>query len=87
MTASIFLRGETDPSALVVGQRKTTTATVRECLVLFDDTVLDKRHSASIELSRRQYSGNEHQHSRHRTDYVCMSMDNWAVLGHRLSTV
>ena len=29
--------------------------------VLFDDTVLDKRHSASIELSRRQYSGNEHR--------------------------
>jgi hypothetical protein len=29
------------------------------CLV-FDDTVLDKRHSFKIELVRRQYSGNEH---------------------------
>jgi hypothetical protein len=29
--------------------------------VLFDDTVLDKQHSSSIELSRRQYSGNEHR--------------------------
>ena len=28
--------------------------------ILFDDTVLDKRHSTSIELARRQYSGNEH---------------------------
>ena len=27
--------------------------------VLFDDTVLDKRHSFAIELVRRQYSGNE----------------------------
>ena len=26
--------------------------------VLFDDTVLDKRHSRRIELVRRQYSGN-----------------------------
>ena len=29
--------------------------------VLFDDTVLDKRYSASIDLARRQYSGNEHR--------------------------
>jgi hypothetical protein len=29
------------------------------CLI-FDDTVLDKRHSFNIELVRRQYSGNEH---------------------------
>jgi hypothetical protein len=29
--------------------------------LLFDDTVLDKRHSSSIELTRRQYSGNEHR--------------------------
>lgn len=28
--------------------------------VLFDDTVLDKRHSHRIELVRRQYSGNAH---------------------------
>jgi SRSO17 transposase len=29
------------------------------CLI-FDDTVLDKRHSFKIDLVRRQYSGNEH---------------------------
>lgn len=29
------------------------------CLI-FDDTVLDKRHSSKIELVRSQYSGNEH---------------------------
>ena len=29
--------------------------------VLFDDTVLDLRHSTSIEVTRRQYSGNEHR--------------------------
>jgi hypothetical protein len=29
--------------------------------LLFDDTVLDKRYSAAIELTRRQYSGNEHR--------------------------
>lgn len=29
------------------------------CLI-FDDSVLDKRHSFKIELVRRQYSGNEH---------------------------
>lgn len=29
--------------------------------LLFDDTILDKRFSTSIELVRRQYSGNEHR--------------------------
>ena len=29
--------------------------------VVFDDTVLDKRHSFAIELVRRQYSGNAHK--------------------------
>jgi hypothetical protein len=29
--------------------------------VIFDDTVLDKRYSEDIELTRRQYSGNEHR--------------------------
>lgn len=28
--------------------------------VLFDDTVLDKRHAKKIEMAQRQYSGNEH---------------------------
>jgi len=29
--------------------------------VIFDDTVLDKRYSKKIEITRRQYSGNEHR--------------------------
>lgn len=29
--------------------------------VIFDDTVLDKRYAQKIELTRRQYSGNEHR--------------------------
>lgn len=29
--------------------------------VIFDDTVLDKRYAKDIELTRRQYSGNEHR--------------------------
>jgi hypothetical protein len=29
--------------------------------LIFDDTVLDKRYSEDIELTRRQYSGNEHR--------------------------
>lgn len=29
--------------------------------IIFDDTVLDKRYSEDIELTRRQYSGNEHR--------------------------
>lgn len=28
--------------------------------ILFDDTVLDKRHAKKIEMVQRQYSGNEH---------------------------
>lgn len=32
---------------------------VNACLI-FDDTVLDRRHSSKIELVRSQYSGNEH---------------------------
>ncbi len=31
-----------------------------DAYVIFDDTVLDKRYSEYIELTRRQYSGNEH---------------------------
>jgi len=60
-TASIAIYGERiDPSS-VVGQRKTTLQASENAYILFDDTVLDKRYSASIELTRRQYSGNEHR--------------------------
>jgi hypothetical protein len=29
--------------------------------ILFDDTVLDKRHSSKLEMVYKQYSGNEHR--------------------------
>lgn len=32
-----------------------------DAYLVFDDTVLDKRYARAIELSRAQYSGNEHQ--------------------------
>jgi hypothetical protein len=55
-----------------LGSEKLTPRLLREnvkpliCLdaagyLIFDDTVLDKRFSESIELVRRQYSGNEHR--------------------------
>ena len=33
----------------------------KKAYIIFDDTVLDKRYSEDIELTRRQYSGNEHR--------------------------
>ena len=32
-----------------------------DCNLIFDDTVLDKRYGEDIELTRRQYSGNEYK--------------------------
>ena len=32
-----------------------------QAYIIFDDTVLDKRYSEEIELTRKQYSGNEHR--------------------------
>ena len=29
--------------------------------LIFDDTVIDKKYGDNIELTRRQYSGNEHK--------------------------
>ncbi len=40
---------------------KKEVVTNTEGYLIFDDTVLNKKHSNKIELVRRQYSGNEHQ--------------------------
>ena len=32
-----------------------------EAYLIFDDTVINKKYGYNIELTRRQYSGNEHQ--------------------------
>jgi hypothetical protein len=48
------------PSSLWQNLKK-DLQTSHEAGVIFDDTVLDKRTSESIELVRRQYSGTEHR--------------------------
>ena len=32
-----------------------------EAYLIFDDTVINKKYGYNIELTRRQYSGNEHK--------------------------
>jgi hypothetical protein len=55
------LRGEKLTPGLLWNNVKTLLQPSDDAYLLFDDTVLDKRHSASMELTRRQYSGNEHR--------------------------
>jgi len=56
-----YLRDEKLTPRLLWENVKGSVQTSESAYVLFDDTVLDKHHSSSIELSRRQYSGNEHR--------------------------
>lgn len=56
-----YLRGEKLTPRLLWDNVKPLLQPSSTAYLLFDDTVLDKRHSASIELVRRQYSGNEHR--------------------------
>lgn len=56
-----YLRGEKLTPRLLWDNVKPLVQSVKNAYVLFDDTVLDKRYSGSIELVRRQYSGNEHR--------------------------
>ena len=56
-----YLRGERLTPRLLWDNVKALLQASQNAYVLFDDTVLDKRYSASIELTRRQYSGNEHR--------------------------
>jgi hypothetical protein len=71
-----YLRGEKLTPRLVWDNVKPLLQPSQNAYILFDDTVLDKRHSASIELTRRQYSGNEHRVIRGigLTYAVCTSM-------------
>ena len=54
-----LLEDEVSPPAVWSAVRDAIHHSENACLI-FDDTVLDKRHSFKIELVRRQYSGNEH---------------------------
>lgn len=56
-----YLRGEKLTPRLLWDNVQLLLQPCSNAYLLFDDTVLDKRHSASIELARRQYSGNEHR--------------------------
>lgn len=56
-----YLRGEKLTPRLLWDNVQPLLQPGSNAYLLFDDTVLDKRHSASIELARRQYSGNEHR--------------------------
>ena len=50
---------DVSPNAVWPTVRDIIRRSANACLI-FDDTVLDKRHSFKMELVRRQYSGNEH---------------------------
>lgn len=56
-----YLRGEKLTPRLLWDSVKTGIQVSENGYMLFDDTVLDKRYAQTIELTRRQYSGNEHR--------------------------
>lgn len=56
-----YLRGEKLMSRLLWENVKPSLTADPNAYLIFDDTMLDKRFAHSIELTRRQYSGNEHR--------------------------
>ena len=54
-----LMEDEVSPNAVWQAVEHLVSRSGKACLI-FDDTILDKRHSVKIELARRQYSGNEH---------------------------
>ena len=56
-----YLRREKLTPRLLWDNVKRVIQTHEKGYIIFDDTVLDKRYSEEIELTRRQYSGNEHR--------------------------
>jgi hypothetical protein len=54
-----LMEDEVSPNAVWQSVGHLVQRSANACLI-FDDTVLDKRHSFKIELVRSQYSGNEH---------------------------
>lgn len=55
-----YLAGDRITPRLVWEQVQDQVVSTPDGYLIFDDTVLDKRYSAQIELARRQYSGNAH---------------------------
>lgn len=60
-TINRYLRREKLTPHLIWENVKNQVKISEKAAVIFDDTVLDKSYSKEIEISRRQYSGNEHQ--------------------------
>lgn len=58
-TINLFLKTEKITPRLLWEQVKLIIETSSGGYIVFDDTVIDKRFSTKIELTRRQYSGNE----------------------------
>jgi hypothetical protein len=56
-----YLRKEKLTPSLLWENVQPSLKTDQDGYIIFDDTVLDKRYSSEIEISRRQYSGNEHR--------------------------
>lgn len=56
-----YLRGEKLTPRLLWDNVKGNLQPSVTAYLVFDDTGGDKRYSTSIELTRRQYSGNEHR--------------------------
>lgn len=60
-TINRYLRREKITPRLLWENVKHSILTTEKAYIIFDDTVLDKRYAKKIELTRRQYSGNEHR--------------------------
>ena len=60
-TINRYLRRENLSPSLLWDNVKQLIQIDEQAYIIFDDTVLDKRYSRDIELTRRQYSGNEHR--------------------------
>ncbi len=60
-TINRYLRGEKITPHLLWDNVKPIIQLADNAYIIFDDTVLDKRYAEKIELTRRQYSGNEHR--------------------------
>ena len=61
-TINLLLKNEKITSRMLWKQVKLIIQTDEGGYLLFDDTVIDQRFATKIELTRRQYSGNERVH-------------------------
>lgn len=60
-TINRYLRNERITPSLLWDNVKYQIQVDEKAYIIYDDTVLDKRYSKNIEITKRQYSGNEHK--------------------------